>query len=85
MKKILLLLLLIIGFSSCEIIHNKQYELKYVVYYTNANDTITISSYYNYYWYSENGINYIKNVNDHDPYIGSAPFKILSYKVYKIK
>ena len=78
MKKILLLLLLFIGFISCnESIET--YTLKYVVFYPTGIDTVTISNIYGYDWYSQGGVHYIKELNNNYIYSGNSPYKILSY------
>jgi len=79
MKKLILMILVLISIVSCN--SNKIYTLKYVVFYPNYNDTITISNDDEYYWNSDRGTNYIKEGSITGPtvYTGSAPYKILSY------
>lgn len=75
-----LLILLMIFFLSCKR-ENKIYTLQYVVFYPNYRDTQTVSSTSNYYWFSQEGTNYIKrnSITGITVYSGSSPYKIISY------
>ncbi len=77
MKKIALLIFTIL-LMSCE---DRTYKLKYVVFYPNYNDTVTLTSTTEFYWGSQKGTNYIKkgSLTGSDYYSGSAPYKILQY------
>lgn len=81
MKKILLLLLLIIGFSSCNEDSHITYTLKYVVFYPTGVDTVTISNVYGFDWFSQGGTNYIKELNGDYLYSGTCPYKIIEYTI----
>lgn len=79
MKKIILLIFAAL-LISCEH-ENRTYTLKYVVFYPNYNDTVTITSDTKFYWGCDRGNNYIKKggITGSDYYAGSAPYKILEY------
>lgn len=86
MRKLLLLLFLFISLISCE--EKDKYELTYVVHYYNVSDTVKVSSPYQLYWYSTDGVNYIKEfiplgLTDKSYYVGNMPYEILSYNILK--
>lgn len=87
MKKVFLFLLFLMFLTSCEIEDpNTTWELKYVVFYPNFNDTVIITNHKGFYWSSDRGSNYIKDgpsITSLDIYHGSAPYKIIYYKKYK--
>jgi hypoxanthine phosphoribosyltransferase len=86
MKKLLAILAIILASCSSQptTAENKTYTLKYVVFYPNYYDTVTVSTIYEFEWSSyegtntitEYGIGYRRNV-----YNSTAPYKILSYTV----
>ena len=78
MKKILVLLIITILLISCSQNKSKTYTLKYVVFYPNYNDTVTVSGFKRYHWGGDRGSNYIYS-GSISIYDNSAPFKILSY------
>ena len=81
MKNLLIGLLMGLGLFGCNEDESKTYTLKYVVFYPNYNDTVTVTNHGGYYWNSDRGTNYIKNesITGRNVYSGSAPYKILSY------
>lgn len=74
------MLIIIALLMSCSQNKLKTYTLKYVVFYPNYSDTVTISGHKEYIWGSNRGTNYIYSYpNGNSIYDNSAPFKILSY------
>lgn len=79
MKILLILTIFLLSIVSCS---DNTYYLKYVVFYPNYNDTVSVSNVgEGYYWNCDRGNNYIKEGSITGPtvYAGSAPYKILSY------
>lgn len=79
MKKLLAIALMLFFFSCKR--ENKIYTLQYVVFYPGYRDTQTVSGSGEYYWFSQEGTNYIKrsSVTGSRIYSGSSPYKIISY------
>lgn len=81
MKKLLIILVLFLA-SCCG--DGERYEVTYVVFYPNYNDTLTIETIGYPYVFSNRGSNYLKSgcISGSNYYAGSSPFKIL--KVEKL-
>lgn len=61
-------------------INKKEYTLTYVVYYPDLIDTITVSNYTGYYWFSDRGTNRIKERSTNSEVFGGTNIiRILSY------
>ena len=81
MKKILLLLLLFVSFTSCNKEYNTTYTLKYIVFYPTGPDTVIVSNVCGFDWFSQGGTNYIKELDGDYLYSGTCPYKIIEYTV----
>lgn len=85
MKKLLIVLLIVLGLSSCTEDKSKTYTLKYVVFYPNYNDTVEVVSNDPINDQSTKGTNSIWTGCCKYYYNNTAPYKILSYTVKENK
>ena len=80
---VFIVLILVCFLISCSTKKNKEYTLKYVVFYPGYRDTVIVKNNKGFYWGSNRGSNYINNGSITSPnvYDGSAPFKVLKYEI----
>jgi len=90
MKKLIIGLFVLFLLNSCESDNlNKNWELKYIIFYPNNNDTVIAINHRGFYWGSNNGTNYIKNgpsiTSSEYLYNANSPYKIIYYISYELK